>query len=169
VVGDPRQRETRVGPKVGEPELDKALGFVTASVAAGAQLRAGGERIRPAGFENGFWMAPTVLTGVADDMDIMRRDVFGPVTPISPFGSWDEVAARANDSRYGLSAYVYTADLRTAMRASRDLSFGEVYVNRVGPEEVNGFHAGFRESGLGDDGPHGLEGYYLKQTVYMRY
>jgi lactaldehyde dehydrogenase/glycolaldehyde dehydrogenase len=115
-------------------------------------------------------MAPTVLTGVADDMDIMRREVFGPVTPISPFGSWDEVAARANDSRYGLSAYVYTADLRTAMRASRDLSFGEVYVNRVGPEEVNGFHAGFRESGLGgDDGPHGLEGYYLKQTVYMRY
>jgi lactaldehyde dehydrogenase/glycolaldehyde dehydrogenase len=56
------------------------------------------------------------------------------------------------------------------MRASRDLAFGEVYVNRVGPEEVNGFHAGFRQSGLaGDDGVHGLEGYFLKQTGYVRY
>jgi lactaldehyde dehydrogenase/glycolaldehyde dehydrogenase len=65
---------------------------------------------------------------------------------------------------------VYTGDLRTAMQASRDLSFGEVYINRPGPEEVNGFHAGFRESGLGgDDGAHGLDGYFRKQTVYVRY
>ncbi len=115
-------------------------------------------------------MSPGVVVDVTDDMGLMRQEVFGPVTPISRFADWSDVAARSNASTYGLSAYVYTNDLGAAMRASRDLAFGEVYVNRVGPEEVNGFHAGFRESGLaGDDGAHRLGGYFLKQTVFVRY
>jgi lactaldehyde dehydrogenase/glycolaldehyde dehydrogenase len=170
VVGDPHDRATQVGPKVSGPELGKTLRILDASVGQGARVLAGGTPLTGPGFEGGHWMAPTVLADVRDDMDVMRQEVFGPVTPISAFASWGEVAARANASPYGLSAYVYTGDLRTAMQASRDLSFGEVYINRPGPEEVNGFHAGFRESGLGgDDGAHGLDGYFRKQTVYVRY
>ena len=170
VVGDPHDRGTQVGPKVSGPELIKTLNILEASVSQGARVLAGGQRLAGPGFETGHWIAPTVLAGVRDDMDVMQQEVFGPVTPISPFASWAEVTDRANDSRFGLSAYVYTSDLRSAMRASRDLSFGEVYINRPGPEELNGFHAGFRESGLGgDDGAHGLDGYFRKQTVYVRY
>jgi lactaldehyde dehydrogenase/glycolaldehyde dehydrogenase len=169
-VGDPTQRDTQIGPKVSGQELDKTLGILSDSVQAGAKVLTGGERLSGAAYGDGHWMSPGVVVDVTDDMGLMRQEVFGPVTPISRFSEWSDVAARSNDSTYGLSAYVYTNDLGAAMRASRDLAFGEVYVNRVGPEEVNGFHAGFRESGLaGDDGAHGLEGYFLKQTVYVRY
>jgi lactaldehyde dehydrogenase/glycolaldehyde dehydrogenase len=170
VVADPREPTTQIGPKVSGPELDKTLSMLRASVGEGARLAVGGDRLSGAGYGAGHWISPAVLTGVRDDMTVMRDELFGPVTPIASFGSWDEVVSRANASRYGLSAYVYTSDLGVGMRASRDLAFGEVYVNRVGPEEVNGFHAGFRESGLGgDDGAHGLDGYFRKQTVYLRY
>jgi len=171
VVGDPAERATQVGPKVSGAELDKTLRILRESVSQGASVMTGGGRLAPpAGLENGHWMTPTVIAAVSDDMSVMREEIFGPVTPVSPFADWAEVAARANATRYGLSAYLYTSDLRTAMNASRDLSFGEVYLNRVGPEEVNGFHTGYRESGLGgDDGAHGLDGYFRKQTVYLRF
>lgn len=170
VVADPRRPTTQIGPKVSAPELEKTLDMLHASVREGARLVVGGERLSGEAYGSGHWISPAVLTDVHDDMTVMRDELFGPVTPITPFGSWDEVVTRANASRYGLSAYVYTSDLATGMRASRDLAFGEVYVNRVGPEEINGFHAGFRESGLGgDDGAHGLDGYFRKQTVYLRY
>jgi lactaldehyde dehydrogenase / glycolaldehyde dehydrogenase len=170
VVGDPHDRRTQIGPKVSEEELTKTLSIVDRSVAQGATLLTGGHRLTDGEFSRGTWIQPTVLSGVSDDMDVMQREVFGPVTPVTPFASWDEVVRRANASPYGLSAYIYTSDLATAMTASRDIEFGEVYINRVGPEEINGYHAGFRESGLGgDDGAHGLDGYSRNQTTYVRY
>ncbi|GAA5005061.1 aldehyde dehydrogenase family protein [Actinopolymorpha pittospori] len=170
VVADPRDRATQIGPKVSGAELDKTLDSLQRSVSAGAKVLVGGSRLGGHGYEKGHWFAPTVVGDVTDAMPVMSEELFGPVTPVTVFDEWDEVAARANATRYGLSAYVYTSDLSVAMAASRDLSFGEVYINRIGPEEVNGFHAGFHESGLGgDDGAHGLDGYFRKQTVYMRY
>jgi lactaldehyde dehydrogenase/glycolaldehyde dehydrogenase len=170
VVGDPRDPATQVGPKISPEELEKTLAGVQASVARDAVVRLGGGRLSGDGFDRGNWLEPTVLTDVSDGMSVMVDELFGPVTPIAPFDSWEEVVERANATRYGLSAYVYTRDLATAMRASRDLSFGEVYVNRAGPEEINGYHVGYRESGLGgDDGPHGLDAYFRRQTVYLRY
>lgn len=169
VVGDPRDRASEVGPKVSADELDRTLHGVRAAVAEGARVLVGGGRLTGGQYEHGYWMAPTVLTEVTETMPVMTEEVFGPVTPITSFRDWSEVRDRANATRYGLSAYVYTADLDSAMRASRDLAFGEVYINRVGPEEINGFHIGYRESGLGgDDGPHGLDLYSRRQTVYLR-
>lgn len=165
-VGDPHDVMTQVGPKVSLAELDKSLALVRSAVSQGAEVLVGGTRLPRAG----YFMEPTVLGNVEDHMDVIKQEIFGPVTPVVSFKTWDEVARRANESCYGLSAYVYTKSLRAAMNVSRDLEFGEVYINRVGPEEVNGFHSGFRESGLGgDDGKYGLEGYFRKQTVYMRY
>jgi lactaldehyde dehydrogenase/glycolaldehyde dehydrogenase len=92
------------------------------------------------------------------------------VLPIIPFDSFGEALAIANDSQYGLSAYLFTNDMPTIMRAVADLAFGEVYVNRIGAESLQGFHVGYRESGLGgDDGPHGLETYLRKKTVYLNH
>jgi lactaldehyde dehydrogenase / glycolaldehyde dehydrogenase len=127
-VGDPMRRHTQIGPKVSGQELDKTLGILSASVQAGATLLTGGERLSGGAYGDGHWMSPGVVVDVSDDMGLMRREVFGPVTPISRFSDWSDVAARSNDSIYGLSAYVYTNDLGAAIRASRDLAFGEVYV-----------------------------------------
>jgi lactaldehyde dehydrogenase / glycolaldehyde dehydrogenase len=168
VVGDPSLRSTDIGPKISAAELSKSVDAIDVAVAAGASVRLGGGRLTDGPFAAGHWMQPTVVTDVSPQMAIMRQETFGPVTPIMRFTSWQDVAQASNDSPYGLSAYVYTADLGAAMTAMDDLDFGEVYINRVGPEELNGFHVGYRESGLGgDDGAHGLDLYFRRQTVYL--
>lgn len=170
VPADPEQPDTRIGPKVSGPELEKTLSAIERSVAAGARVLIGGGRPVGAQYERGFWIEPTVLVDITDDMAVMAEEMFGPVTPISRFDSWAEVVTRANNSEFGLSAYVYTSSLQQAHQASNDLRYGEVYVNRVGPEEINGYHTGWRTSGLGgEDGSHGLEHYFQRQSAYVRY
>ena len=103
-------------------------------------------------------------------MDIIQNEVFGSVLPIQPFDDFGEVIGLANDSRYGLSAYVFTSDLHKAMRAIDAIDFGEVYVNKIGPEQLQGFHTGYRLSGMGgDDGPYGYQRYLRRKTVYLHY
>ena len=100
----------------------------------------------------------------------MVDEVFGPVTPIVGVTTLDEAVALANDSRYGLSAYVFTNDYRTAMRAEQDLAFGEIYINRTLGEAMQAHHSGHRQSGTGgEDGKHGLLGYTQLKSVYHRY
>jgi lactaldehyde dehydrogenase / glycolaldehyde dehydrogenase len=169
-LGDPADDGTQLGPKVSAPEWDKVKGLVDGAVAAGAQVVLGGGRPEGDRFARGHWFAPTVLTGVSNDMEIVRREVFGPVLPVLPFDGYDEAIAWANSTDYGLTAYVFTENLRTAMRASDDLEFGEVYVNAVGPEQFQAFHSGWKLSGLGgDDGRHGYDRYVRRKTVYLRY
>jgi lactaldehyde dehydrogenase / glycolaldehyde dehydrogenase len=130
----------------------------------------GGGRPGEQEFEKGYWFEPTVLTGATNDMEIVQSEVFGPVLPIQPFDDFEEVVQLANDSRYGLSAYVFTSSLHRAMRAIDDIDFGEIYVNKIGPEQLQGFHTGYRLSGMGgDDGPYGYERYLRKKTVYLHY
>jgi lactaldehyde dehydrogenase/glycolaldehyde dehydrogenase len=107
---------------------------------------------------------------VANDAEIVQREVFGPVLPILPFEDEDQVVGWANSTDYGLTAYVFTERLRTAMRVTDALEFGEVYVNEVGPEQFQAFHSGWKLSGLGgDDGRHGYDRYVRHKTVYLRY
>ena len=169
-MGDPTRDDMQMGPKVNEPELTKVEAMVNDAVEQGASVALGGGR--PAGeeFEKGYWFEPTVLTGTTNDMDIVRSEVFGPVLPIQPFDEFGEVVDLANDSRYGLSAYIFTSDLHRAMRAIDDIDFGEIYVNKIGPEQIQGFHTGYRLSGMGgDDGPYGYERYLRRKTVYLHY
>jgi len=169
-VGDPTREDTQLGPKVSRPEVEKVQALVDGAVAAGATVALGGGRPEGDEFARGYWFAPTVLTGAAQDSDVVQREVFGPVLPIQPFDDFDEAVAKANDSPYGLTAYVYTRDYDRAMRAVDEIDFGEVYVNKIGPEQLQGFHAGYRLSGMGgDDGPHGYERYLRRKTVYLRY
>ena len=169
-MGDPTREDVQMGPKVNEPELTKVEALVREAVEQGANVRLGGGRPEGKEFEKGYWFEPTVLTDTTNGMDIVQREVFGPVLPIQPFEDFDEVVNLANDSPYGLSAYVFTSDLHKAMRAIDDIDFGEIYVNKIGPEQIQGCHTGYRLSGMGgDDGPYGYERYLRKKTVYLHY
>jgi lactaldehyde dehydrogenase/glycolaldehyde dehydrogenase len=169
-MGDPTREDVQMGPKVNEPEVTKVEALVKEAVEQGAKVVLGGGRPEGEEFERGYWFEPTVLTGTTNEMDIVQREVFGPVLPIQPFDDFDEVIDLANDSRYGLTAYVFTSDLHRAMRAIEDIDFGEIYVNKIGPEQLQGFHTGYRLSGMGgDDGPYGYERYLRRKTVYLHY
>jgi lactaldehyde dehydrogenase / glycolaldehyde dehydrogenase len=169
-VGDPLQKGTQVGPKVNRQELEKVEGYVRRAVKAGASVATGGKRKAGAAFGKGHWYEPTVLTGVRQDMEIMQKEIFGPVVPVMEFSDFEQGMSYANDSRFGLAAFLFSNDMNRIMRAIRDLEFGELYINRSIGESIHAFHGGWKESGAGgDDGRHGLEHYLQKKTVYLRY
>jgi lactaldehyde dehydrogenase / glycolaldehyde dehydrogenase len=169
-LGDPMRTDIDLGPKVNEAEVEKLDRIVARAREQGAEIVLGGSRPQGAEFERGFWFAPTVLTGVRNDMDIMQQETFGPISPIMAFDDFEEAIALANDTRYGLSAYLFTNDLKRMMRAVQAIRSGEVYINKIGPEQFQGFHTGYGLSGMGgDDGHHGYDHYFRKKTVYINY
>jgi lactaldehyde dehydrogenase/glycolaldehyde dehydrogenase len=169
-LGDPMREDVQMGPKVSRPELEKVQALVDDAVAAGASVALGGGRPEGDEFAKGYWFAPTVLTGVANDADIVQKEVFGPVLPILPFDDFEEGVRFANETPFGLSSYLFTADLDRAMRAVDDIEAGEVYINKIGPEQLQGFHTGFGLSGMGgDDGVYGYERYSRRKTIYLRH
>lgn len=169
-LGDPLRTDIDLGPKVNKPELEKIERMVARAQEQGAQVVLGGKRPGGKQFQKGYWYEPTVLTNVRNDMDIMQQEIFGPISPIMAFDDWEEAIALANDTPYGLSAYLFTNDLKKMMHAVQAVRFGEVYVNKIGPEQLQGFHTGYGLSGMGgDDGHHGYEHYFRKKTVYVNY
>jgi lactaldehyde dehydrogenase / glycolaldehyde dehydrogenase len=169
-LGNPMRTDIDLGPKVNQMELEKLERMVSRAKEQGAEVVLGGKRPDGEEFQRGFWYAPTVLANVRNDMDIMQQEIFGPISPVMPFDDFEEAIALANDTRYGLTAYLFTGDLRRAMRAMQAIRSGEVYINRIGPEQFQGFHTGYGLSGMGgDDGHHGYEHYFRKKTVYVNY
>lgn len=169
-VGNPLEEGVAVGPKVNRQELEKVERYVAEAKAAGAQVLTGGRRLSEGKYARGYWYAPTVLTGVRQDMAVMQEEIFGPVVPVMEFSDFEEGLRLANDSRYGLASYLFTNDMNRVMRAVRDLEFGELYVNRGPGESIHGYHTGWKQSGFGgDDGKYGLEHYLRRKTVYIRY
>lgn len=168
-VGDPLQM-VDVGPKFSAVELDKVERLVQGAIQAGAKVLTGGSRLTEGEFARGHWFEPTVLTAADNRMAIMQDEVFGPVIPLMTVTDFDEGLRLANESRYGLSAYVFTKDMRRLMRLARELKFGEIYVNRPGGDAVHAHHAGLRHSGIGgEDGKYGLDAYFQKKTIYVNY
>lgn len=168
-LGAPRD-DPDMGPQVSRAELDETEAAVRAAVEDGATVRCGGGRPDGDDFETGYWYEPTVLTGVTQEMDVIQNEVFGPVTPVVTVSSVEEAVEYANDSEYGLSSYVYTTDYGTAMRICDDLEYGETYVNRTLGESWQGYHTGWKQSGIGgEDGKHGVRKYTKQKTVYHNY
>jgi lactaldehyde dehydrogenase/glycolaldehyde dehydrogenase len=165
--GDPLQDETvAYGPLINEAGFRKVEGLVKTALQAGATLLTGGRR-GPG--EKGFFYEPTVLSGCEQDMEIIRKEIFGPVIPLVEFGDLDEAIAYANDSDYGLTSSIYTRDLNVALRACQEIRFGETYINRENFEAMQGFHAGWRKSGIGGaDGKHGLYEFLQTHVVYLQ-
>ena len=167
VVGNPFDAATEMGPLVSQRQLELVSAAVKRAVEQGAELKCGGS---PCNAPAGYFFQPTVLAGCQQKSDIMQQAPFGPVLPIATFKTLDEAIANANDCEYGLTSSIYTRSLDVAMRASNELKFGETYVNRENFEAMQGFHAGWRKSGIGGaDGKHGLEEYLQTHVVYMNY
>ncbi|WP_085316873.1 aldehyde dehydrogenase [Derxia lacustris] len=165
--GDPlREDGLDMGPLVNKIGLDKVAAMVERARAEGAEIRLGGKLADRAA---GFHYEPTVIAGCRADMEIMRKEIFGPVLPIQTVGGLDEAIALANDCEYGLTSSIFTDDINAAMQAVRELSFGETYINREHFEAMQGFHAGRRKSGIGGaDGRHGLMEYTETHVVYLQ-
>jgi succinate-semialdehyde dehydrogenase/glutarate-semialdehyde dehydrogenase len=149
-----------IGPLVNQAAVDKVDRQVRDAVAAGATLHCGGQRLLADGLDKGFFYAPTVLSNVTPDMLIYREETFGPVAAVITFTKEDDVLAMANDTRYGLAAYVYTQNLSRAVRTFEGLQFGIVGINDINPTSAAAPFGGMKESGLGREGAReGIEEY----------
>jgi lactaldehyde dehydrogenase / glycolaldehyde dehydrogenase len=164
--GDPStEKGLHMGPLVTKVGRDKMAAMVEAAKGQGAQVLTGGKIADKAGYH----YEPTVLLGCNAGMEVMTKEVFGPVLPIQVVEDLDEALALANDSDYGLTSSIFTKDLNQAMKAVRELRFGETYINREHFEAMQGFHAGRRKSGIGGaDGKHGLYEHMETHVVYMQ-
>ncbi len=164
-AGDPSlYTDVDMGPLIDAAALDSIEKKVEKAIQQGAKLLCGGHRIR----DKGYFYAPTLLDEATQTMDIVREETFGPVLPVVAYSEVDEAISWANDCEYGLTSSVYTQNLDQAFRMMRSLKFGETYINRENFEAMQGFHAGWRKSGIGGaDGKHGLEEYLQTHVVYL--
>jgi len=165
-VGDPLDEKTDFGAIINETQLNSIDEKVQDAVNNGAKLVLGGHKLdRP-----GYFYAPTVLDNVKQTDSAFKEEIFGPVLAITTYNDFNQVIEDANDTNAGLSSYIFSNDLSEVMMATERLKFGEVYANCEAEEVVNGYHAGWRESGLGGaDGIHGFEEYYNTTVSYIRY
>lgn len=169
-IGDPMLPDTNIGPKVNAYETDQLEEIVNNAVDQGAKLVLGGKRPVGPAFQKGHWYEPTILTECTNDMSVMRDEVFGVVSPIMKIASFEQALELANDSDYGLAAFLFTNDMRLIQRAVLELEFGEVYVNRPMGEQRQGFHNGHKLSGTGgEDGKYGMDNYLEKKTFYVNF
>ncbi|SIN83560.1 aldehyde dehydrogenase family protein [Vannielia litorea] len=168
-IGDP-MGDPDMGPKVSGPEVDKIKSIVDAAVAQGAEVLLEGGPLTEGEYAKGHWYAPTVLELKDNASPVIAQEVFGPVVPAVRVADFDTALHLANDTDYGLSAYVFTQDHRRLMQTPYRLNFGEIYVNRANGEQFQAFHNGWNHSGLGgEDGKYGFDGYLRKQTLYMNW
>lgn len=151
---------------VSKTQLDKVKGMVDRAVSSGATVLCGGHVMDGPGYR----YAPTVLADMNQGDEIMQAEIFGPVLPVLRFDKFDDALALANDSEFGLASSLFTNDYRLIERARTELLFGETYINRFHFEAIQGFHAGWRKSGVGGaDGKHGLLEYLSTKVVYVQH
>lgn len=165
-VGDPLDENSDYGAIINQTQLNSIHEKVETAVTNGAKLVLGGQKLE----RDGFFYEPTVLDHVNPEDSVFKEEIFGPVLAVTTYNDFDQVIDDANDTNAGLSSYIFSENFKEVMTASERLKFGEVYANCEAEEVVNGYHAGWRESGLGGaDGIHGFEEYYNTTVSYLRY
>ena len=164
-VGDPYDDATDVGPLVAERQRARVEGYIASGRSDGARVVTGGGR--PAGLDRGWYVEPTVFADVDNSMRIAQEEIFGPVVCVIPYNTVDEAVAIANDSAYGLSGSVWSADATRALGIARRIRTGSTTVNGW-RWDLNCPFGGFKESGIGrEGGPEGLEAYCEYQTISL--
>ena len=165
-IGDRAEDASRMGPLVSERARQEIHAKVRHAIAEGAVLETGG--VLPEG--KGFFYPATLLSHCQQHMEIVQEEIFGPVLPVLRYDTLDEALQMANDHQFGLSSVLYTEHYRTALKVANRIEAGELYVNRTPADPYQGFHAGWKRSGLGgDDGKHGMLEFTQTRLVVMRY
>jgi aldehyde dehydrogenase (NAD+) len=163
-VGDPAGQGTDIGPVVSRIQFERIAGYISQGIAEGAKLVVGGEG-RPEGLSKGYYVRPTIFSNVNNDMVIAREEIFGPVLAILPYRDEEEAIRIANDTPYGLAAYIWSNDLARASRVGRRIRAGRVTINGAAGD-MNTPFGGFKRSGNGREwGEHGLRDFLEVKAV----
>jgi acyl-CoA reductase-like NAD-dependent aldehyde dehydrogenase len=158
-VGDPTDWKTMIGPVVSKTHRDTVEGYIKSAVDEGAKVIFGAKRPTAPPFNKGYWIMPTIITGVKQNMKVAREEIFGPVAVfMEPFRSDEEVIQKANDTTFGLAAYVWTTDAARGMRFVNELQAGTVTVGNVHGRDLDLPWGGYKESGIGKE--HSQVGLY---------
>jgi len=167
-IGDPMQADTNVGPVATPPQYEKVLKYIAIAKEEGARCVLGGGPYTGPGSRGGRFIAPTIFTGVHNQMRIAREEVFGPVLSVIPFDNEDEAFQIANDTRFGLAAGVWTSDIGRAMRASERLLAGTVWINTYRMGGCSTPFGGYKHSGLGrEGGVEAIKEWVQTKTVWL--
>jgi aldehyde dehydrogenase (NAD+) len=162
-VGDPMEPDTVVGPLITAAHRERVLGYIRKGAEEGATVRVGGGR--PGHLPRGWYVEPTLLTDVSNDMTVAQEEIFGPVTALIPYADEDEAIRIANDSRYGLSGCVFSGDVAHGFDVARRIQTGTFSVNTFAAD-LNSPFGGVKESGFGrEHGPAGFEGMLRSKTI----
>ncbi|RIY02642.1 betaine-aldehyde dehydrogenase [Aureimonas flava] len=168
VVGDPTDPATQVGALISEAHMAKVLSYVEEGRRGGARLLCGGDRVTAGALGRGFFVEPAIFDACTDDMRIVREEIFGPVMTVLPFRDEDEVVGRANATRFGLAAGVFTRDLARAHRVVARLEAGTTWINTYNITPIELPFGGAKESGLGrENGRAALLAHTQAKSVYV--
>ena len=151
-VGHPSAEGTKVGALVSEPHMEKVLSYIELAKKEGGKILCGGERIRPEGYEDGYYVAPTIIEGLDNNCQVNQEEIFGPVVTLIPFDKEEEALVWANGTEYGLAATLWTENLSRAHRLAAELEFGIVWINTWLLRDLRTPFGGVKNSGVGREG-----------------
>lgn len=166
-TGAPHQSATDMGPVISRSQERNILQFISNAREAGASLLCGGNKLEGGDYDKGYFIAPTIFDQVNPKSELATEEVFGPVLAVMSFKDEDEAVALANDSIFGLTASVWTGNQAQALRLSRRIQAGTVWLGDAYTQPVEGIWGGFKQSGLGRElGPYGVEDFVEIKQVY---
>lgn len=167
-VGNPLDAETQMGSQVSEAQMKRILSYVDLAVEEGAQVLTGGERITGGEYDNGFFLKPTIIVSADNAMKVAQEEIFGPVVVVIPFSDEEEVVKLANISDYGLAGGVWTQDINRALRISRNVHTGRMWVNCYHELPAHAPFGGYKKSGLGRETHKSmLDAYSQKKNILI--
>jgi len=170
VVGNPADPATGIGPMSTEAHFHKVMGYIDSGVAEGARVVCGGQPVTVTGCEGGFYVQPTVLAEVTNEMKVAREEIFGPVLSVIKYSDVDDAIRLANDTQYGLSAGIWTGDLVRAQQLARELRAGSVWVNDWHMMRTDAPFGGYKQSGYGRElGAQSIDSYVETKAVQMSF
>ena len=166
-VGDPLDMNTQMGSQINEKQVEKILSYINIAKEVGAVIACGGDRYTEGSCKDGCFMQPTLITNVTNDMRVAQEEIFGPVAVVIKFKTEEEVIAMANDSQYGLGGAVWTKDINRAIRVSRGIETGRMWVNTYNQIPAGAPFGGYKKSGIGRETHKVILDHYTQQKNIM--
>jgi aldehyde dehydrogenase (NAD+) len=167
-VGNPLDPATQMGSQISARQMDRILDYIESGTQEGAKLVTGGERDTEGDKAKGYFVKPTVFSGVKPEMRIAREEIFGPVVSAIRFSDADEAVRIANGTVYGLAAAVWTRDVRLAHRMAAEIKAGSVWINTYNSFDSGSPFGGYKQSGFGRDlGSYALDQYTNVKSVWV--